>query len=107
MCLLNVSCMLPFTSSGSSAAGAPTWPPHSPTPRTPVPALCTALPAQVCLLHVVVLHEVLRGALERDAAGLHHVSAARELERHVGVLLDHQHRGPLALDARDDLEDRL
>ena len=27
---------LPFTSSSSSAAGAPTWPPHSPRPRTTV-----------------------------------------------------------------------
>src|SRR5258705_7968095 len=67
----------------------------------------TRLAAQVCLLDVVILHQVLCWAFEGDAAGFHDVGAARELEGHVGVLLDHQDRGAFALDARDDLEHGL
>src|SRR5919197_294575 len=61
------------------------------------------LGAEVRLLDVLVLLQLLRVVCERDLARLEDVAAVRDVERHQGVLLDEQDRRAL----RDDLADPL
>src|SRR5439155_23824139 len=70
-----------------------------------VPGFYGSLLAQVCLSNLVVAEEAARRVLEHDLAGLEHIAAVGDLERHVGVLFDQQHRRALAVDLADDLED--
>ena len=62
---------------------------------------------RVCLPDALVRAQRLRVVRERDRAGLEHVAAAGDVERHQGVLLDEQDRGALLVDLDDDLEDPL
>ena len=59
------------------------------TPRCPSP-----LAAEVGLADVVVVQELVAGARLGHGADLEHVRAVRDGERHVGVLLHEQDRGP-------------
>src|SRR5438552_87284 len=55
----------------------------------------------------VVAEQLRRRSAEDDAPGLHHVAAVGHPESEVGVLLDHEHRGPAPPDVGDDPERRL
>src|SRR5439155_291327 len=55
----------------------------------------------------VVAEQLRRRSAEDDAPGLHHVAAVGHPEGEVGVLLDHEHRGPAPPDVGDDPERRL
>src|SRR5439155_8815108 len=70
-----------------------------PSARTP------ALPSQVRLLHLFVLEQAGGFVLEAHAAGLEHVAAARDRERHVRVLLDQEHSDAALVDLADGPED--
>src|SRR5439155_18952096 len=65
----------------------------------------TPLPAQIGLLHILVLEQAFGGILERHAAGLEHVPAYGDRQRHVRVLLDEQHRDTAGVDVADGPED--
>src|SRR6266511_2361682 len=63
--------------------------------------------AEIGLLDLVVLLQLLRVVRERDRAGLEHVASVGDVEGHQGVLLDEEDRRPLRVDLADDLEDPL
>ena len=65
------------------------------------------LAAEVGLADVVVLEEVGASAGLLDGADLKHVGAIGNGERHVGVLLYQQDRGPGRVELLDDVEDLL
>src|SRR3990172_4395410 len=67
---------------------------------------CLAFP-QVGPAALRVFLEIGGRAGEDDGAGLQHVAAMGDRERHGGVLLDQQNRGALAVDVSDRLEDLL
>src|SRR5919202_4346010 len=63
--------------------------------------------AEVRLADLLVRLQLRGLALQRDAAGLEDVAAARDVERHQGVLLDKEDRSPLLVDLDDRLEDAV
>src|SRR5690606_19980631 len=66
------------------------------------------LDAEVELADVFLVAQRRAGVLHDDSSVFQDVSVVGRVERHVGVLLDQQHRGSaLAIDAHDDLEDLL
>src|SRR5262249_62078405 len=67
----------------------------------------TALFSQVRPADIGVVRQLGGGSRERDRAGLQHVPAVRDRERHRGVLLDEQDRHALSIDVADRIEDLL
>ncbi len=64
-----------------------------------------ALPnGQVRLPEILVLEQVSGLALEDDTTGREHVAAIGDRERHIRVLLDHEHRDAGLVHLLDDLE---
>src|SRR5204863_8826480 len=63
--------------------------------------------AEVRLLYVLVLLQLLGVVGERDRSCLQYVAPAGDVEGHQGVLLDEEDRRPLRVDLADDLEDPL
>ena len=63
--------------------------------------------ALIGLLHVLVFQQIPAGAGKGDATGLQYIAQVRDLQGHVGVLLDEQHGDPLLVDLLDDLKDPL
>ena len=62
-------------------------------------------PAEVALLDLGARREAVGGTFERDLADLEHVRTLGDGQRHRGVLLDEDDRGPLTVDLADDLGD--
>src|SRR6266566_193472 len=63
--------------------------------------------AQIGAAHRLLVLQLRTLALDRDTTDLEHIGARRELERDARVLLDQQHRHPVALvDCANDVEDR-
>ena len=83
--------------------------PHLLSLPAPRAADAGLLDAQVELLDVFLLEQPRAGVFHHDAADLQHIAVARAMvQRHVGVLLDQQHRhAALPVDAHDDVEDLL
>ena len=63
--------------------------------------------AQIRFFHFLVGQQLRAGAGHGDVSRLQHVGQVRDLQRHVGVLLDQQHGDALAVDLPDDGEDVL
>ena len=61
--------------------------------------------AEIGLADVVVHEKLGAGAGLHDLAGLKHIAASSDLERHVGVLLDQEDRGAVLVERLDNLED--
>ena len=62
---------------------------------------------QVGLFHTGIIHQLLGVAFDGDGAGLQHVGAVRDGQRHFSVLLHQQDRDALFVDFLDDLENLL
>src|SRR5215212_12067315 len=74
-------------------------------PRSEAPASARgSVGAEVRLLNLLVLLQALGVVRKRDRPRLQNVAAARDVERHQGVLLDEEDRRPLRVDLADDLE---
>src|SRR5437868_8767872 len=58
----------------------------------------------VAFLDFIVSHERARGAVIDHRALVQHVSAVRDVERQIDVLLDQEHRGPLGLHRTEQRE---
>src|SRR5574338_1661722 len=83
-------------------------PPGLPLLPAPLAARAAFLDAEIELADVFLLAQRRATVLHDDAPVLEHVAVVGGVERHVGVLLDQQHRRPaLAVDAHDDVEDFL
>lgn len=65
------------------------------------------LHAEVGLSHFFVGKQTFGRSLKRDAPGLHDIAAVGYLERLVRILLHEKHRGAVAVDLLDDVEDLL
>src|ERR1700694_2905246 len=63
------------------------------------------LHAQVGLLHVLRLEQLLTRSGLDDDSGLQHIAAMRDLQRFVSVLFDEQHGRALRIDLAHDAED--
>src|SRR5690349_7274447 len=90
---------------GTLAERAGLW--NAAGPRAPPPPgrRPGSLPSQIRRPDLVVGGEPGGGVLEHDAAGLEHVAALGDAERHVRVLLDQEHGGAGAIDLDDGPED--
>ena len=99
---------------GRAACHKGTPPRHGPaaqigaaSPRPRANPFASALSSQIRLAHVVVLEQLAPGTGQRDAPGLHDVAARGDGERHLGVLLNQQDRGPRLVQLAHDVEDLL
>src|SRR6266508_1046911 len=72
----------------------------------PLPASARrAAGAEIGALDDLVFRQLPRRAAERDAPLLHQEELMGDLQRHVGVLLDEEDGGPVAIELGDDVED--
>lgn len=72
-----------------------------------IPHMTSSNDTQVSLFHHFILLKGPGCSGEGDLAGLHHIPAAGDIQRDLGILLDQQDRGALPVDLQDAGKDAL
>src|SRR5882724_3560824 len=80
------------------------WSADAPTMAT-VGLLISASASQIGFLHLFILYQMFRRIFQHNFSSLEHITALRDMQSHVRVLLDQQNCCSLTIDLADDVED--